>query len=500
MSTATDIRAREVLNRAPLAGRYGPAVALALLALCPFIVLTTAMTLVEQQVTQALGASGFAFQLSAGLANALYAFGAVASADLVKRIPARWVFVACEALFVAGSLVAGLAGAIVPFTLGRALQGLATGMLLVAALPPLVTEHGPERIPATAAFINLGLFGMVTLGPMVGGAFAAAGQWRLLFVAVAALGAIGLVVGLLAFRRQDPFQPDFPFDRLAVPLAIAGTVLPFIGVSFLTTGSFAQPVFVVSVAAGLAALVVLIVAQKRRRNALMPVDPISHTLPVSGIVVAMGVGAAFTTMLELAELYLLDVGREAPVVVGALLAGQIGGVVVAALLFKRVLTTRWMPAFAFSGVLGVAAAGVLLLVLDRASAAVLVPIAAVLLGYGAGAGVSPGLFMAGLSVPSRQIGPTFALVELLRSEAAFLVGPVLLHVALIAASLTAGFRLAIAIVLGVLLASAAAALAVLLVGGARPHRPDLEAWLDGEHPAYHSPPFLARLRSAPASG
>jgi MFS family permease len=311
MSTAaTDIRAREVLNRAPLAGRYGPAVALALLALCPFIVLTTAMTLVEQQVTQALGASQFAFQLSAGLANALYAFGAVASADLVKRVPARWVFVACEALFVVGSLVAGLSGAIVPFTIGRALQGLATGMLLVAALPPLVTEHGADKIPATAAFINLGLFGMVTLGPMVGGAFASAEQWRLMFFAVAALGVVGLVFGLLAFRRQDPFQPDFPFDRVAVPLAIGGTVLPFIGVSFLTTGSFAQPVFIVSVAAGLAALVVLIVAQKRRRNALMPVDPISHTLPVSGIVVAMGVGAAFTTMLELAELYSTSSARR----------------------------------------------------------------------------------------------------------------------------------------------------------------------------------------------
>jgi hypothetical protein len=51
-------------------------------------------------------------------------------------------------------------------------------------------------------------------------------------------------------------------------------------------------------------------------------------------------------------------------------------------------------------------------------------VAGVLLGFGAGAGVAPALFMAGLSAPSDRLGPTFALVELLRSEAAFRVAPV----------------------------------------------------------------------------
>jgi MFS family permease len=487
-------RARRLASAAPLAGRYAPAVALALLALCPFIVLTTAVTLVQQLVVEDLDTSRLGFQVSAGLANALYAFGAVAAADLVKRVSARWVFLACEALFVAGSLLAGLAGGVALFTLGRALQGLATGMLLVAALPPLVTEHGAEKVPATAAFINLGLFGMVTLGPVVGGAFAAAGAWREMFLAVAALGALGLVAGLLAFRRQDPFQPDFPFDRLAVALALAGTVLPFLGVSFLASGSFGDPAVIGGVALGLAALLALVVSQKRKRTPLMPVDPISHTLPVSGIVLAMAVGAAFTTMLELAELYLMAVGRHAPLAVGALVASQVGGVVLAAVLFRRLLVTKWMPAFAFTGLVSVAAAGALLLLLGPDRADVLVPVAAVLLGYGAGAGVSPGLFMAGLSVPSKQIGPTFALVELLRSEAAFLVGPVLLHVAMVSASTASGVTLAVAITVVLLLVAGAAALAVLLLGGARPHRPDLEAWLDGERPAYRSPPLLARVR------
>jgi len=70
-----------------------------------------------------------------------------------------------------------------------------------------------------------------------------------------------------------------------------------------------------------------------------------------------------------------------------------------------------------------------LLVVRRGDAGWLLPLIAALFGFGAGATVAPGLFQAALSMPSRQLGPAFALVELLRSEAAFLIAPLLLHVA-----------------------------------------------------------------------
>jgi hypothetical protein len=51
---------------------------------------------------------------------------------------------------------------------------------------------------------------------------------------------------------------------------------------------------------------------------------------------------------------------------------------------------------------------------------------------------------------------------------------------------------------GVVAAAAAAGAllltAVLLFGGARPHAPDLERWVAGDGPAYHSPALLQVLR------
>jgi hypothetical protein len=56
-------------TRRPLAGNYAAAVGLALLALCPFIVLSTAGQLLNEHVLADLHTSMFGVQLADGLAN-----------------------------------------------------------------------------------------------------------------------------------------------------------------------------------------------------------------------------------------------------------------------------------------------------------------------------------------------------------------------------------------------------------------------------------------------
>lgn len=493
MRPRTRPRLPAVLGRTPLAGRYPAAVALSLLALCPYLVLTTATTLMQPLLLRELHATPFGLQLATGLSNAGYAFGAVAAADVVQRVPRRHVYLVCECGFVAGSLVVLSAQGVAVFTVGLVLQGLVTGMLLVAALPPLVTGHGTRRLPTTAAVISLGLFGMSTCGPLVGGLVGSVGGWRLLFAALTGLAVVGLTIGALTFESNEPPAQGAGFDWLAIPLALGATVLPFFGVSWLTKGAFTDPIFLGPVAVGLLLGVVLVAGQYHKARPLMPVRPISNTLPVAGMLGAMTVGAVFTTLVELTENYLVDAVHFTPLRIGLLLAPQLVGVVVAALLFRRLLPSAGVPVLALSGLGGVAVGAAVLLAANPSNAEVLVPVAALFLGYGAGAGVAPGLFMAGLSVPSTQIGPTFALVELLRSEAAFLVGPVLLRIAE-AKGLADGFPLAVGITLVLAVLGGFFIVGVYLLGGARLHRPDLAAWIAGDSTAYHSPALGARVR------
>jgi MFS family permease len=482
------------LSRAPLAGNYAAAVALALIALCPFIVLSTASQLLTPQLVKDLHASMFSVQLADGLANAGYAFGAVAAADLIQRFASWHLYVLAEIGFAAGSVLAALASGVGVFTAGRVIEGVATGMLLVAALPPLVTRHGAERLPLTAAFVNLGLFGMVSVGPAVGGQFAGDVSWRLLFVILAALGLTGAALGATAFQRDDDKNRMMGFDKSAIPVALAATALPFFGVSWLIRGGFTSPAFYLPVVAGLLALCSLLLRQYRKREALMPLRLIAHTLPVTGIATAMITGATVTACLELSIVYLQQVRHESAGFTGAILAAMAAGVAAGAVLFKMMLRTRWLPAFALIG-LGAAGAGALLLLALSPSRAIpVVAAAGVLLGFAAGAGVSPGLFMAGLSAPSNKLGPTFAFVELLRAEAAFLVAPVVLQLAMQITPLDHGIRVALVVLVLLCAVSGAAILAVLLLGGSRPQTPDLQAWVGGDQPAYDSPPLAAAIR------
>ncbi len=205
-------------------------------------------------------------------------------------------------------------------------------------------------------------------------------------------------------------------------MAAAATVLPFFGVSWLSRGSFTSIGFLLPVILGLLALGTLMVRQYRKPRALMPLKLLAHTLPVTGVSIAMVAGAGFTTLIELAVIYLLDVAHRPPMETGALLATQIASLVAAAWLFKTMLTTRWLPALAFTGTGLVAAARCCCGSRRSPSSRSRAPSSA-----SARRGRRPGLFMAGLSVPSNRLGPTFALVELLRAEAAFLIGPVLVH-------------------------------------------------------------------------
>jgi hypothetical protein len=117
------------------------------------------------------------------------------------------------------------------------------------------------------------------------------------------------------------------------------------------------------------------------------------------------------------------------------------------------------------------------------------------IGIGVGASVAPGLFVAGFSVPSKQLPRIFALVELLRGVAAFLTAPIVIHIAVnsggsFAHGITTGAWIAVALlVTGVL-----AVVTVIASGGVRLQKPTIEPWLEGEGTALQSPELGAALR------
>lgn len=488
-----------MLKETRLTQNYSATVAVVLLALCPNIVVTTAFDLLQQPIAQSLHASKQTLLVGNGLSNAGYAFGAIVGGFLTQRYLQRRLYAGCEAAFVVGSVLCAVAGDGVTFSAGRIVQGIATGLLLVIAVPPLATGFPARKLPITAAVVNVGFFGATTAGPLVAGGVAATDTWRWFFWSLAAAGLIGLALAALTLPHRDPPDPERTATPWLFVLSALGTGLPFFGVSMLTTVSWASPVFYVPLAAGLAALVTLIVNQYHRGDAaLIPVRALSTSLPLSGTLVAMVAGASFVTFVATTELFLAKAAGWSPLATGLALWPQVLAVAVAAALFAALFRTRHLPAFVLVGLLSLLAAGGLLLTLHVGTPDAVLLAAAAALGFGAGATVSPGLWVAALAVPSALVGRAFALVELVRSVADFVITPVLRHVAVQGGTkpdqLVHGIRLANWIMLGILAAGTLVIVGVFLSSGSRPQEPDIEGYIDEGAPALHSPHPLAAVR------
>jgi len=145
--------------------------------------------------------------------------------------------------------------------------------------------------------------------------------------------------------------------------------------------------------------------------------------------------------------------------------------------------------------MGLLAAGIVVFCIALPTNVYLVLLGSGLTGLALGATVAPALFVAGFSLQSNSLQRVFAIIELLRAVAAFMVAPILAHFAATAVGgLTAGTIDMLWLGFGLSIAGAVFAVAIYLLSGARPQTPDLDEFLDGECPAWDSPPLLARLR------
>jgi hypothetical protein len=437
--------------------------------------------------------SARSLQLTTGMANAAYAVGAVVAVQLASRLRGRRLLVLYALVFVVASVLVAWAPTPGLFVAGHVVQGLTTGLMLIASVPPLVLSWGPDKLPRTAVVMNLGIFGAVALGPVVGGAQAGTEEWRGIMWIVAALGAGAVLFALLTYEDQEPQDPDAPVDVLALVLAAAGCGLAFFGVSELMGRRATDTIVLLPLIAGVASLVALVVHQWVSANPLIPVRKLAHTIPMAAIVIAMAAGAASVALVQLAQVGLQAKGAS-PNHAGMLFWPEFAMALVAAFVFGRLILTRWTAVLAFGGLAVLCGGAAVLTGVGRGSDW-LVVVGSALVGIGVGSSVSPALFLAGFSLESQNLPRVFAFVELLRGVAAFLVGPVLLQIAMTATKpLPVGVRTGVWIAGGVALAGLVIASAIALGGRMRLQEPDVDRWMAGEGTAIGSTPLGAAVR------
>jgi nucleotide-binding universal stress UspA family protein/MFS family permease len=483
---------REPIRPGPLAGRYAPTAAMVVLFLVPYLGLSGALNPLTPIIATSLHTSEQTLGIGYGLANAGYALGTVLAVQLAQLLPQRRLMVVYASLLVIGSVLAAAANGPALFIVGHVLQGLCTSLLLIASTPPLILGYPVKKLRSTAVIFNLCIFGAVAAGPLIGGAQASFHAWRPLFWIVAGVAFLGLVFSLLTFSDAPPADLSAPRDPIAIGLAATGAVAAFFGAAELLTHGFFDPVAVVPLLVGIALIATLIVYEYRARHPLLILRNLVTTIPMTGVVVAVCAAAAATSAIALTST--VQTGHFTPLHLGLLYIPELAAAVVTAIVFGQIFSTRFIHYYALFGLV-ILAAGVLVLrsVVPPDSALTLAGSA--LVGIGIGASVVPALFLAGYSLRSASIQRVFAILELLRAIAAFLIAPILLHFAVTLTGLPSpAYNTALWICFGLSAGGAVVAVLLYTLGRVRPTAPAIERWMGGMEPAWESPPLLAALR------
>ncbi|NUK82030.1 MFS transporter [Streptomyces lunaelactis] len=176
----------------------------------------------------------YAFAFSAYFTTSLFAM--VLSGQWADRYGPLRPLATGIAAFGAGLLLSGTAGTMWLFIIGRAVQGLGGGLVIVA-LYVVVSRAYPERLRPSimAAFAASWVIPSV-VGPLAAGTVTEHLGWRWVFIGIPALVVFPLALALPAIRRMasgpaDPAGPPQPFDgrriRLALGISLGAGLLQY---------------------------------------------------------------------------------------------------------------------------------------------------------------------------------------------------------------------------------------------------------------------------------
>ncbi len=170
------------------------------------------------------GVGVYAFAFSAYFTTSL--FGMVVAGQWSDRRGPLAPVTAGISAFAAGLALSGTAGAMWVFILGRAVQGLGGGLVIVALYVVVSRAYAEHLRPAIMAAFAASWVVPSVVGPLAAGTITEHLGWRWVFLGIPVLVVLPLALALPAIRRTasgpaDPSAPVAAWDRRRILLALA---------------------------------------------------------------------------------------------------------------------------------------------------------------------------------------------------------------------------------------------------------------------------------------
>lgn len=219
----SDTSTAGILRRPYLLATVG-ACALVFLSAFESLAVTTIMPLVSRDLD---GASLYALAFAGPLATGV--MGMVAAGNWSDRRGPVAPLYSSVALFVAGLLIAGMAGTMEMLVLGRLVQGLGGGAMTVALYVLVARVYPPVLHPKIFAAFAASWVVPSLIGPFAAGVVAQLSSWHWVFLGVVGLVIPALLMVVPAVRGMDTRPPEEPvpwaFGRMGWAALAAAAVL-----------------------------------------------------------------------------------------------------------------------------------------------------------------------------------------------------------------------------------------------------------------------------------
>jgi len=301
-------------------------------------------------------------------------------------------------LFLAGSIMCGVAWSIWPLIAFRVVQGLGAGAILPTTITIIGDLYSVRERAKVQGYVA-SVWGVASVvGPALGGVFSEYVSWRWIFFVNIPLC---LLAGAMIVRRfHERVERGHPvIDYRGAGLLSLGLALVILGA--LEGGqswAWDSPVSIVILAGGVAALIAFVFVERRAPEPVLPLWIFQRRLLVTSGLVSVGIGAILLALSSYVPTYVQDVLGYGPLVAGFALATLTLGWPIAGSQAGRVYLRLGFRGCALIGTVLVLAGCSLLLLLDADSAVPEVAFFCLVIGLGMGLTASPTLIAAQSSV------------------------------------------------------------------------------------------------------
>ncbi|MET4582206.1 EmrB/QacA subfamily drug resistance transporter [Conyzicola nivalis] len=265
--------------------------------------------------------------------------------DLIGR---KGLFIGAIALFIAGSVVGGLAGDMTWLIAGRAIQGLGGGGLMILS-QAIIADVVPARERGKYMGIMGGVFALSSVaGPLLGGWFTEGIGWRWAFWMNIPLGILAIVsaVVFLKLPKVAHDKPRIDFTGMGL-LAIASTCLVLVTTWGGTTYDWDSLVIIGLIAGFVVTAIAFVMVERTAAEPIMPLhlfrDRNFNLTTIAGLITGIAMFGALAYLPTYLQMVTGVNATEAGLLMIPMMAALLVSSIVSGQLVSRTGRYKWLP-------------------------------------------------------------------------------------------------------------------------------------------------------------